>query len=102
MYIRMYIGHIIIVTPQLFVFLDTQNDTDYSSCATVTVVEGEDSNDTCIGEPRHCHTDTTQYKSLQFIMHSHMHTHANKSTINSPPYFIMVCRSCGEHRNVHW
>ena len=52
--------YIIVVTLQLFGFLDTQNDTDYTSCATVTVVEGEDNNHTCMGESWHCHTYTTQ------------------------------------------
>ena len=40
----------------VYSLLDIQNDTDYSSCVTVTVVEGEGNNDTlttndtCIGE----------------------------------------------------
>ena len=34
----------------VYSLLDIQNDTDYTSCATVTVIEGEDNNDTCFGE----------------------------------------------------
>ena len=78
--------YIILVTLQLF-FLDTQNDTDYTSCATVTVVEGEDNNDTCIGESRHCHTDTTQYMNLQFSMQSHIHTHMPTRVLSNYPLF---------------
>ena len=64
----------ILYSSQLFVYLDIQNDTDYTSCATVTVVEGEDKNGTCIGKLRHCHTDITQCIHVCVTTHSHMPT----------------------------
>ena len=75
------------------VHLGIQNDTDYTSCATVTVVEGEDENSTCIGESRQCHSDTTLYVHLHITTKSHMLT---KSAMNSPlvlplyTYFTML------------
>ena len=42
-----------LVTLHVFFYLDIQNGTDYTSCATVTVVEGGDKNGPCIGESWH-------------------------------------------------